>query len=260
MAIFRGTIRSRVLEMDTSVQLIVPFDRYDAQGSCTASFDKTIILLHGLKQNADSWARMTGLERYAAQHGFCCVMPEVQRSFYCDMVYGMKYFTYVSEELPELAARVFRLPADHDHLYAGGLSMGGFGAMKLALTDPGRYAGAVCLSSAFSLMAHLDEYPAVTVEHEAEFAAISGTDLRGGGENDPETLARKAAASGHRPRFYIACGTDDPLLADSRATRDILRRCGYDVKYEEWPGDHDWNVWDRGIRRGMAWFAGNEEA
>lgn len=42
----------------------------------------------------------TRLEEYALERDLAVVMPEVRNSFYCDMVHGKKYFTYLSEELP----------------------------------------------------------------------------------------------------------------------------------------------------------------
>ena len=80
------------------------------------------------------------MERYARERGIAVVLPEVQRSFYTDMVYGLPYFTYVSEELPTACRRMFGLSAAREQNYIFGLSMGGYGAMKCALTYPGRYA------------------------------------------------------------------------------------------------------------------------
>ena len=56
------------------------------------------------------------------------------------MACGLPYFTYVSEELPTLCRRMFSLSAAREKNYVFGLSMGGYGAMKCALTYPGRYA------------------------------------------------------------------------------------------------------------------------
>lgn len=70
---------------------------------------KTLWLLHGQGSSASSWMRWTSIERYAMQHGFAVIMPEVQRSFYRNTAYGMDYFTFVAEELPRLCREMFRL-------------------------------------------------------------------------------------------------------------------------------------------------------
>ena len=155
MAIFRGTIRSKTLMMDTSVNIVVPYEQHYA--ATKAREFKTVILLHGLKQNADAWPRMSRVEQYAHAAGFNVVMPEAQRSFYTDMTYGLAYFDYIANELPQMLSTVFRMPTDSAHLYVGGLSMGGFGAFKCALTYPERFAGVMSLSLIHLSLIHISE-------------------------------------------------------------------------------------------------------
>ena len=97
MAYFQGSVRSLVLGMDTNVNVVLPHDYYDAQGN-PGKYDKVLYLLHGLKQNADAWPRMSSAERYADYYGYALVIPEVQRSFYTDMAGGPAYFTYLTED------------------------------------------------------------------------------------------------------------------------------------------------------------------
>ena len=140
MAVFRGTIRSRCLRIDTTVNVIVPYEQHYIMSKTPP--DKTVILLHGIKQNADTWTRMSRVEQFAHRVGFNVVIPDGQRSFYSNMAHGLPYFDYITNELPEAIDKIFHIPLDADHLYAAGLSMGGFGALKCALTYPDRFAGA----------------------------------------------------------------------------------------------------------------------
>ena len=252
MAVFRGTLRSRCLRVDTTVNVIVPYEQHYI-ASKTAP-DKTIILLHGIKQNADAWTRMSRVEQFAHRVGFNVVIPDGQRSFYTDMAHGLPYFEYITQELPEMIGKIFNIPLDADHLYAAGLSMGGFGAIKCALTYPDRFAGAMSYSGALrsleALSEHTDIFPP------SEFQAVLGESLCVGPENNLFALAEKAAAAPRKPRLYIACGTQDFLLADNRAFRDKTRALGFDTTYEEWPGVHDWVFWDRACGRSFACMAG----
>ena len=102
MASFKGDIKSRALNMDIALNVILPYDHpHDySKNPC-----KTLWLLHGQGSSASSWTRWTSIERYAMQHGFAVIMPEVQRSFYRNTAYGMDYFTFVAEELPVFAGR-----------------------------------------------------------------------------------------------------------------------------------------------------------
>ena len=88
MAIFRGEIRSRTMEMDTGLAVILPYDSFQEMPPA-----KTLYLLHGLKQSAGAWLNMSSIGRYAKEHNLAVVMPEVQRSFYTDMEMGLAYST-----------------------------------------------------------------------------------------------------------------------------------------------------------------------
>lgn len=254
MAIFRGTIRSKSLMMDTMVNVIVPYEHFYIAPK--TPHNKTVILLHGLKQNADAWNRMSRIEQYAHAAGFNVVIPEVQRSFYTDMPHGLKYFEYVAEELPEMIRTVFNIPVDGEHLYAAGLSMGGFGAMKCALTYPDRFAGAMSFSGALRCMENVSKYPEIFPP--SEFQAILGMNLECAPENNLMLLAEKAAQAKRKPKLYIACGTEDFLISENREVHNHVKKLGFDVIYEEWPGIHDWVFWDRACGRSLAFMSGLE--
>ena len=148
MACIRMSLRSRVLDVDTVVNVVIPYDHFDREGRLKP-FTRTLYLLHGLRQNADAWQRMSSAERIANYYGYALIMPDAQRSFYTDMAHGPRFFTYLTEELPEIMQAMFKIPADPAHTYVGGLSMGGYGALKCALQRPDLYAGAMCFSSGF---------------------------------------------------------------------------------------------------------------
>ena len=133
MAYVRMDVKSEVMDMYTSLIVLLP------DGAENEDIP-VVFLLHGLSDNATNWSRFTAAERYAASYGVAVVMPEVQRSFYTDMKYGLDYFKYVTDELPALIRRYFRLNCTS--MYVMGLSMGGYGALKCALTYPERYKGA----------------------------------------------------------------------------------------------------------------------
>lgn len=249
MALFRGTIRSQVLRMDTNVNVVIPEAHYQQP----LAPNKTLILLHGLIQNADAWVRMSCAETYAHTANFNLIIPEVQRSFYTDMAYGLDYFTYITDELPKAIGSMFRIPVDRDHLYVAGLSMGGFGAMKCALTYPDRFAGAMSFSGAVYRMEDLSGSDMMTKE---EMQAILGMDLKVGRENDLRQLMRSTAEAAQQPKLYLACGTEDFLIGMNRAFAADARALHLDLTYEEWGGIHDWFFWDRALARGMAVMTG----
>ena len=89
--------------------------------------------------------------KYAQGLNLAVVMPNVHLSFYTDMAHGGKYWQFISEEVPAIVRDMFPLSARREDNFVAGLSMGGYGAFKLALTYPERYAAAASLSGAVDI-------------------------------------------------------------------------------------------------------------
>ncbi len=92
-----------------------------------------LYLLHGLSQDASAWQRYSSFETLADAYGLVVVMPSAGRSFYIDQPNGQRYFTYLTEELPQYLADVFGLAPRREDTFIAGSSMGGYGAFKAAL-------------------------------------------------------------------------------------------------------------------------------
>ena len=110
MALLKVEYMSKALEMTTSFQAILP-DEGNLEDA------KVVYLFHGLTDNCTHWTRYSCCERYASEWGVALIIPEVQRSFYIDGVYGLNYFTYVSQELPQAVPRMFGLSLAHGYIW-----------------------------------------------------------------------------------------------------------------------------------------------
>ena len=75
-------------------------------------------------------------------------------------------------------------------------------------------------------------------------------------DKNPRVLVQHLATlpDATRPRIYMACGTEDSLLPSNRLFRDCLLENGFDLTYEEFPGDHNWDFWDMTIQRVLDWL------
>ena len=216
---------------------------------------QTLYLLHGLSDDHTIWMRRTSIERYAAAKNIAVVMPAVARSFYQDMASGPKYWTFLSEELPALCQQWFPLSPKREDNFAAGLSMGGYGALRLGLARPDKFAAAASLSGALDLARRLREAGREGSRiDKAEWTGIFGPELKGEGA-DLYPLAQKLAASAQpKPRLYLCCGTDDDLLADNRDFRRHLDSLHLENTYDEGPGHHEWGYWDAQIQRVLDWL------
>jgi putative tributyrin esterase len=241
MALFQCQYFSETLEISASMTVILPQKK--------GKLFPTLYLLHGLSDDHTAWTRQTSIERYANARGIAVVMPAVNRSFYTDMSHGAKYWTFISEELPELARSFFPLSPLREHNFVAGLSMGGYGAMKLGLSYPERYAAAASLSGAVDV-------------HRLALERLSG-DMKNvisdpsdvpGSSLDLFALAEQIVPGQAIPKLYQCCGTEDFLYEDNIRFRDHVRALGLPLEYEEEPGEHEWGYWDRKIARVLEWL------
>lgn len=262
MAFFDGVIYSRALQMDTQLAVILPHDsreaRVDAPAQKTGGASRrTLILLHGLSDNSAAWWMRTSIIRYAEAHGIAVLMPQGEKSFYHDMVYGDDFFTYLTDELPQLASQMFGLSVAPDDLMIAGLSMGGYGALKCALTYPERY----CACAAFSSACDLKEIAANADVIEQNkgihhtFAAIFGVPVTVPSQSDLFLLAERNAAQFKHLQLYMACGRQDFLHESNVRLSSLMRKKALKrFLYEEWDGTHEWGFWDEAIRRMLDWM------
>ena len=243
MALLHCELSSETLRMATAVDVILP-------DKGTLSEARTVYLLHGLTDDQTGWTRYTAVERYARERGIAVVLPAVQRSFYTDMAYGPPYFTYVSEELPALCRRMFGLSAEREKNYVFGLSMGGYGAMKCALTYPDRYAGAASFSGVCDLRRTVERRSLSLGEN--EIAAIFGEEIAVPPKDDLFLLAERR--NGDAPGLYLSCGEQDGLFDANRRFAEHLTALGIAHRFDAAPGVHSWDFWDMSLQKCLAYF------
>ncbi len=232
--------------MQSNVEVILP-DRPDPARPIPALY-----LLHGLSDDHTIWQRRTSVERYAGKYYLAVIMPNGHRSFYTDSDDGhSKYFTYVSEELPSLMESFFPLCRERDGRFVAGLSMGGYGAFKCALTRPDRYRAAASLSGVMSFPSAWERLDELKARVSEDMAHSPQCDLRLAAE-----LAAHSASAGVSavPDLFQFCGTEDFLYEENLAFRDCVRKCGLSLEYREGPGGHSWDVWDERIRDVLEWL------
>ena len=219
---------------------------------------KTLYLLHGMSDDEGTWMRRTSIERYAEEKGLAVVMPDGGLGWYTDMYRGLAWFKFISGELPALCRRFFPILSDkREDTYIGGNSMGGYGALKCALRAPRTFSRVISLSGALDAAdtAINNTVPATRRYWEDVFGPAEDVS---GSENDLFAAATALTDPALRPQIYMWCGTEDFLYAQNIRMRDHLRALGYDLTYEESPGDHQWRHWDKKIADALDWLLPGE--
>jgi S-formylglutathione hydrolase FrmB len=184
----------------------------------------TYYLLHGLSDDYSGWTRRTRVEWHVREMPLIVVMPDGFRGFYTDNADGPAYAKYVAEELVDFVERNFPAKRSRAGRCIGGLSMGGYGALRLALGYPHRYASANSHSGALlygTFNGPRDPSPLSPAEQRQIFG-----DSPVGTAHDLLSLAARAKESGKLPKLMLDCGTEDHLIGDSRAIHEGLHRLG----------------------------------
>jgi len=241
-----------VLKVSTQINVILPDDIKDFKDE--KGKIPVIYLLHGLSDNHTGWQRYTSVERYVQKWGYALVIPDVQRSFYTDMENGYNYWTYVSEELRQIAENYFPISNKREDNYVAGLSMGGYGAVKLALRLPEKFAAAASLSGAVDLARRITDF-SDEEEKMAEFRRVFGDlDKMKGSSNDLLHLLSEVKDVEKLPRLYSCCGTEDFLYQDNLIFKKICEEKGVDLTFDEEKAGHEWEYWDKKIQDVFRWF------
>lgn len=254
-----GTVFSHTLEMDTDISVITPNRLHGNEDY------KVAYVLHGLCGNNRTWLDYSLLPLYANAGNTIYVLPEVQRSFYMDMKQGLRYYTYITKELPKICKSLFHISASREDTVILGGSMGGYGALRCALANPEQYGACGAFSSGcLFLQEGLEETKRYGMRSEylknfgeqlmQDFRLAFGDDLAFSPDLEILELARTAKKAGVLPRLYLTCGTEDPFYQDHLRLVGELERLGIAYSFEEWEAQHDLYYFNEAMRRAVSFF------
>jgi len=206
-------------------------------------------LLHGMSDDHTAWVRRTSVERYVEGLPLIVVMPNGDRGHFVDAKHRAysAYDTYITRDLAGFVDSTFRTVPGRKGRVIAGLSMGGYGALSVALRHPDMFCAASSHSGAV-LACHKPIKPGRL----AEFRSLFGPHPQGG-PYDLVALIR-GMDRGRLPALRIDCGRKDFLLPWNREFHRILNRMKVPHVYSEYPGRHDWEYWDLHIRDTLKFF------
>jgi len=258
--ILRGPLFSKTLEMETGISILVP------NASLGAPLRQVVYLLHGVCGRNGDWLDYTMLPTYAEKFNLTFIMPEVARSFYTDMRFGQKFYSYIVDELPRIVANVFNISSKREDTSIVGASMGGYGALKCALSRPEQYGYCAAFSSACLYLKEgldnqringgRDEFRKIYGERLInDFVSAFGVDLEWRADDELSALAQRLGDHKIKPEVYMACGADDFFSADNRRFSEAMKKSPFSFTYQEWPGIHDWTFFNQALEKSLEHFS-----
>lgn len=235
------SFHSASLQRDMRYRVLFPSD-YDHGGRLPVLY-----LLHGLYGDYLNWDTRTGLENYARKLHLLIVMPDAGDSWYTNSatVPADKFEDYIAKDLVSEIDDKFPTIRNRDARAIAGLSMGGYGAIKLALKYPGLFAFAGSLSGALNAGQNLyAERP----EFRAKLLEVFGPDGSSTRVENNVFLLVDAPPQTPYPYFYLACGTSDFFLETNRAFVKQLSSRKIPYEYHETAGGHTWEYWNAAVQ------------
>jgi putative tributyrin esterase len=205
-----------------------------------------VYLLHGCGTSFRDWSNYSDVGAYAAK-GFVLVMVDGACSYYVNAALNSKdkYEDYFVHDLISDAESRLPVLGDRGNRAVVGVSMGGFAALKLALTRPDLFAFAGAISPAVDVPSR--SFSARRWSQSMRFRTTfgpSGSDMRV--HSDPFILVKSAAPSS-TPYLYVTAGEQEPLLTPIRRFVSLLKQRNFAFELHTKPGGHDWNEWDTQI-------------
>ncbi len=260
MALIQVNYLSKALFRTVPVNVILPSDKISFESGGyqmkPGQKFKTLVLLHGMLGNYTDWVTGTRIQRWAEDKNLAVIMPSGDNAFYVNStIPNNNYEEFIGRELLQVMRNTFPLSDRREDTFIGGLSMGGYGAVRNGMKYAENYSRIIGLSSAL-----------FKFESDSRGNGVFG-DSKTARESDMnylvayENLKRRVAAGEFpMPEFYLACGTKDGLLGQTRSFRDLLSSEGVAVTYDEEDRGHDWDFWDSQIKKVIDWLPLDEKS
>lgn len=214
-----------------------------------------VVLLHGVYGSHWGWTAKGGVHRTAARLIASGAIPPMALAMPSDGLRndGTGYLDgpdgdferWILDDVPAAAAEAVPEVDPEAPLLLSGLSMGGFGTLRIGARHPGRF---LALSAHSAVTGLADLRPFIETP--------MATPADGDGPEVAPLLLREA---GRLPPLRFDCGVDDPLAESNRSLHRTLEAAGVPHVYEEFPGGHAWPYWAEHVADTLRFF-GNRVA
>jgi len=231
------TFHSAALNRDMQYRVVLP------KNIGTGRKLPVVYLLHGGGSSFRTWSNDSDVARFA-ESGLILVMPEGNSSYYTNSTSQPqdRYEDYIVSDLVSDVESRFPAAASRANRAVIGVSMGGFGAINLALKHPDLFAFAGALSPAVDVPSR--PFSAKRVEQWQRFSSIFGPwGSKTRHDNDPFILAASADPA-RTPYLFITCGEQEGLLPANRKFAALLSQRHFHYEFHTTPGNHDFNQWN----------------
>ncbi|MDD3810293.1 MAG: alpha/beta hydrolase family protein [Erysipelotrichaceae bacterium] len=267
MATITVNFMSKSLMRNVTMNVILPVDKFSFTGETQpeATSFKTLYLLHGIFGDHNDWISGTSIKRFAEQRNLAVVMPSGENMAYLDQEAAQTmYGEFIGREMVEITRKMFPLSSKREDTFIGGLSMGGYGALRNGLKYSDTFSHIIGLSSAImtDMLKGMSEVGSSPMFSRSYMETIFGDldKVEGSDKNPLWTISKLKEQDAPLPKVFLACGTSDPLLPTNRKFKESLDNEGIENTYKEGAGAHEWDFWNRYIEKALDWLPLDSES
>ena len=270
MAVMQISFFSKCMKREVTFNALLPLNQTSEEKPDSDEAMKglrSLYLLHGFCGSHTDWLSYSRIRELSERHNVAVFMPAGENKFYLDNEEREEWLgEYIGRELVQFTRRMFPLSSERKDTFIGGLSMGGYGAIRNGLKYAEYFGGIIALSSAllpYSLASMRPDVHNGIASYDYYKSVFGDLSHVLGSDKDPEELIRCLKKEElDIPRMYLACGTEDLLLHVNQRLHHFLLSEDVDHTYVETSGAHTWDFWNNYIAEALKWALelGNESA
>lgn len=256
MATLTATIQSRELMRKVTFSAIIPTatkSLYDPDPvEETSGPLKTLYLLHGWDGNHEDWMQNSRIVKWATEYNIAVIMPSGENSFYVDHPSEDNYEKFIGEELVEETRKLFPLSDKREDTFIGGLSMGGYGALRNGYVYSDTFSKVIALSS--RIFKKHDPFHDLKEDNPINkriwhlLGSKSYDDVP-----DELDIYHLIEHCQNKPELFLACGSEDFLIDENVALHKWLVENSVEHEYMIERGIHDWAFWSKSMQKALPW-------
>lgn len=233
---------SRFLHGATRCIVIKPSDYF----TNTQKYFPVVYLLHGYSGDYADWMiKVPQIKKYADTYQLILVCPDGKNSYYLDNADKKKaqFESYLSTELPAKIDSLYRTVNSSKFRAVTGLSMGGHGALFMAIRHPEVYGAAGSMSGAVDLVGRRMRKEITDAVGDTSALAVGKF-----------SVLELAATRDLNFPIMIDCGVEDPFIQNNRELHQLLLKRKIPHDYIEREGTHNWSYWSNSIEFQLLFF------
>jgi S-formylglutathione hydrolase FrmB len=225
---------------------------------------KTVYLLNGYTNSGTEWLLGGGIRYMADFFNLAMILPNGENSFYTNGPgTGRRFGDYIGIDLVNFTRKRFGLSGEREDTFIGGISMGGYGALRNGFAYPDTFSKIIAMSPAYIIHEINKAKPGFENaggNYDYYYALFGNLDTVMESENSVEHLINtiEAEDKAKMPQVYHACGTEDFLYDVNKILVNYMKAHNVLHEYHEGPGKHDFDFWNQYIKKSFSWAVEEE--